>query len=123
MVTGITGSATPASWTGACVSSQPFTFSFNAEVGYGPGDSLTWSIADSNGFIGTTGAWHPSSGTTWLLESSDGSLHTTYRTVSYSFGDDALPATAPNGDYWFQLTLTGPNNSVSKTLHVTKNCQ
>lgn len=121
MVTDITGSPTPASWTGACASSQQFGFSYNATVSYGPGDSLTWSINSSNGF--TSMAWHPPSGTIPLLLSSDGSLHITYRTVSLGFGVYSLLATAPNGDYWFQLTLTSPNNSVSKTLHVTKNCQ
>lgn len=124
MVMGITGSDTPSTWIGACASSQPLDFAFNAVVSYGPGDSLTWSVKSSSGFTaGDPSPWYPPSGTTWLPNSFGGTLHTTYLSLSYDFSYDILPATAPNGDYWFQLTLTGPNNTVSKTLHVTKNCQ
>lgn len=123
MIMGITGSATPSTWTGACGADLHLDFAFDAALSYGPGQYLTWSINGSNGYTSSDGAWHPSSGKTFLPDSFGGPVHVSYGTVSYDFSYDVLPATAPNGDYRFQLTLAGPNNSMSKTLHVTKNCQ
>jgi hypothetical protein len=121
--TGISGSATPASWSAPCGASQTFDFTFNTAITHGPDASASWAITESNGFTFADGLWHAPSGTTWLLGSYDGSYGTATQPLNYDFPYFALPESAPNGDYWLTLTITGPDNtSVTQTVRVTKNC-
>jgi VCBS repeat-containing protein len=121
--TGISGSATPASWSAPCGASQTFDFTFTSAITHGPDATASWAITESSGFTSADGLWHAPSGTTPLLASFDGSYGTATQPLKYDFSYLALPATAPNGDYWLTLTITGPDNSsATQTLHVTKNC-
>jgi|SRR5690348_7715497 len=125
ILTSISGSVSPASWTGTCTGTdtQVFTFNFVVPATWGPNTTATWTVTASNWFQFTNGLWHPSSGTSYLDESFGDVGGPPTRPIPYVFDYYALPASAPNGDYSFQLTVDGPNNSsVTQTLHVTKNC-